>query len=429
MPFDFTQRTPEVTVKDRHCGYGKSSEMIDSLSADRSYLIVVPLNSEVKRFIDRAPRDVNLVEPISTRDEDPAKRAIASHDRKRDHLRELLEGGHSIVTTHALFTDIAYLAQEGLLLGYDVLVDEVLSVAHCVTQKVKNSGKGVSIHSWRDLYIDEGFAWVDPDTGMVHPTDKWERKQTLEELSDTLFSMAKTQSLFAVADNVLVWELPPILLKAVGSLTIYTFLAEGSLMAGFMRRNRINFTHDRDLSSERQFRKKAKRLIEVRDIPSVNCLKLSYSGQQRMTKADHKKVSGAVKKIKERLLCGVPMENVMITSSRNMWFTSSDRPGPLATGSRLFKNTNWVPNTTRGTNDYRHCTHLIYLWDQHLNPRIADFLGVATQRHKDMYAISELIQWVYRSQVRDGKPITLYLPSGRMRKLLQRWLDGEYELN
>jgi len=430
MPYDFTQRTPEITIKDRHCGYGKSTDLIASLSPDRSYLIVLPLNTEVERFKDHAPKDVVLVEPISTNDEDPAKRSMASHNRKRDHLRELLIGGHSIVTTHALFTDIAYLAQDGLLLGYDVMVDEVLSVAHSVTQEVMTGGaEGVSMQSWKGLYIEHGFATVDPNTGMVHPTEEWERKQDLPELSNTLFSMAKAQSLFAVGDNVLVWELPPILLKAVGSLTIYTFLAEGSLMAGFMRRNGIDFTHDRDLVSERKFREEAKRLIEVRDIPSINRLKFSFTGQQTMTKADHKKVSGALKNTRERLLRGVPMENLMITSAKNMWSTPTGRPGPFAVGSRMFDGPNWVPNTTRGTNRYRHCSHLIYLWDQNLNPRIAEFLGVDSQRHRDMYAISELIQWVYRSRARDGQPIILWMPSGRMRKLFQRWLDGDLELN
>lgn len=429
MPYDFAQRIPEIAIKDRHCGYGKSSDLIKSLSTDRSYLIVLPLKTEVKRFIDRAPKDVVLVEPISTNDEDPAKRSMATHARKRDHLRELLLGGHSIVTTHALFTDIAYLAQDGLLLGYDVVVDEVLSVAHSVTQEVMTGGaNGVSMRSWQALYIDEEFATIAPDTGMVIPTEKWERKQDLPELSNTLFSMAKAQSLFAVCDNVLVWELPPILLKAVGSLTIYTFLAEGSLMAGFMRRNKIDFTHDRDLVSERKFREKAKRLIDVRDMHSINRLKFSYTGQQTMTKADHKKVSGALKNTRERLMRGVPKENIMITSAKSMWSTPAGKPGPFAIGSRLFEDTNWVPNTTRGTNNYRHCSHLIYLWDQHLNPRIAEFLGVGSQRHRDIYAISELIQWVYRSRVRDGQPITLYLPSSRMRKLLQRWLDGDLEL-
>lgn len=422
MPFDFSKRTPEVTIKDRHCGYGKSRELIASLSPERSYLIVLPLHSEVERFIKDAP--IHLVEPLTIEDG-------GTHTRKRDHLRELLDGGHSIVTTHALFTDIAYLAQEGLLLGYDVMVDEVLSVAHSVTQEVLTPGakaNGVSIQSWKGLYLDHGFATVDPDTGLVLPTDEWERKQNLPELSKTLFNMAKAESLFAVGDNVLVWELPPILLKAVGSLTIHTFLAEGSLMEGFMRRNGINFTHDRDLTSEREFRKKATSLIEVRDVPAVNSLRFSYSGQQAMTKAEHKKVSGALKKIKERLMRGVPKENIMVTSAKSLWSTPAKTPGPFAQGSRLFDGPRWVPNTTRGTNDYRHCSHLIYLWDQNLNPRIAEFLGADTPHHRDMYAVSELIQWVYRSRVRDGRPIILWMPSGRMRKLLQRWLDGELEL-
>jgi len=95
----------------------------------------------------------------------------------------------------------------------------------------------------------------------------------------------------------------------------------------------------------------------------------------------------------------------------------------------MFDGTHWVPNTTRGTNRYRHCSHLIYLWDQNLNPRVAEFLGADTQSHRDMYAVSELIQWVYRSRVRDGEPIILWMPSGRMRRLLQRWLDGELELS
>lgn len=422
MPFDFSTRAPEVTIKDRHCGYGKSRELIASLSPDRSYLIVLPLHSEVRRFLSEAP--VNLVEPVTIDDG-------GTYTRKRDHLRELLEGGHSIVTTHALFTDIAYLAHDGLLLGYDVMVDEVLSVAHSITQEVLTPGakaNGVSIQSWKGLYLDEGFATVAGDTGLVNPTDKWERKQDLPELSKTLFNMAKAESLFAVGDNVLVWELPPILLKAVGSLTIHTFLAEGSLMAGFMRRNGMNFTHDRDPKSEREFREKAKRLIEVRDMPSVNDLRFSYSGQQAMTKVQHKMVSGALKKVRERLMSGVPKANIMITSAKALWSTPRETPGPFAVGSRLFEETNWVPNTTRGTNDYRHCSHLIYLWDQNLNPRIAEFLGVGTRRHKDMYAVSELIQWVYRSRVRDGQPVILWMPSDRMRKLLQRWLDGELEL-
>ena len=42
----------------------------------------------------------------------------------------------------------------------------------------------------------------------------------------------------------------------------------------------------------------------------------------------------------------------------------------------------------------------------------------------DAYALTELIQWVWRSRVRRGEPIILYLPSPRMRRLFEEWLVG-----
>jgi hypothetical protein len=39
------------------------------------------------------------------------------------------------------------------------------------------------------------------------------------------------------------------------------------------------------------------------------------------------------------------------------------------------------------------------------------------------YALSELVQWVWRSAIRDGKEINLYIPSSRMRRLLTDWLN------
>ncbi|SMX50556.1 hypothetical protein MAA8898_04851 [Maliponia aquimaris] len=36
---------------------------------------------------------------------------------------------------------------------------------------------------------------------------------------------------------------------------------------------------------------------------------------------------------------------------------------------------NFVPNTTRGTNDYANCTRAVYLYDQNPNPVLITFLG------------------------------------------------------
>lgn len=44
--------------------------------------------------------------------------------------------------------------------------------------------------------------------------------------------------------------------------------------------------------------------------------------------------------------------------------------------------------------------------------------------YEDDYALSEMIQWVWRSAIRDGKEIWVYIPSRRMRELFQNWLNG-----
>jgi len=43
--------------------------------------------------------------------------------------------------------------------------------------------------------------------------------------------------------------------------------------------------------------------------------------------------------------------------------------------------------------------------------------------NEDRYALSEMVQWVWRSAIRDGKEISIYIPSLRMRTLLKDWLD------
>ena len=40
--------------------------------------------------------------------------------------------------------------------------------------------------------------------------------------------------------------------------------------------------------------------------------------------------------------------------------------------------------------------------------------------NEDIYALSEFMQWVFRSAIRDNKPIHIFLPSERMRNLLNK---------
>ena len=139
-------------------------------------------------------------------------------------------------------------------------------------------------------------------------------------------------------------------------------------------------------------------------------------------------MSNALKNLRERKLKGVAVGSIMVTCMKDAWLKPSNdnhslfaQSGLFSRGSRLV-DAIWLPNTTRGTNDYAHCSHLIYLYDQHPHPFITRWLGDSSKEFADAYALTELIQWVWRSRVRRGEPVTVYLPSIRMRRLFEEWL-------
>ena len=162
-------------------------------------------------------------------------------------------------------------------------------------------------------------------------------------------------------------------------------------------------------------------------MPALSKHKLSYTGQQKGQRLAKyvSSLNNALKNLKARKLSWVDVENILITCKKDAWIEASNdnktKAGVFAKNSRLSE-ANWVSNTTRGTNDYAHCSHLIYLYDQHPNQYLTRWLDDSSREFADQYALTELVQWVWRSRIRKGQPITLYLPCPRMRKLFEEWL-------
>ena len=85
----------------------------------------------------------------------------------------------------------------------------------------------------------------------------------------------------------------------------------------------------------------------------------------------------------------------------------------------------FVACNVRATNEYRDKTHLAYLRNIYARSPIFQYFGAkGVKLNQDRYAISELLQWVFRSAIRDEKDVHLYLPSKRMRTLLHEWSGG-----
>lgn len=66
-----------------------------------------------------------------------------------------------------------------------------------------------------------------------------------------------------------------------------------------------------------------------------------------------------------------------------------------------------------------------YLLNVFPNPLFKNYLENDNfQFNEDDYALSALLQWIWRSAIRNGKKVTIYIPAPRMRQLLTDWLNG-----
>ena len=399
-----------VTIRDYPCGSGKTTSMIEGFRSDRKYLVIVPLLTEVDRVVERS-KSVPFQQPQAN-DNDAGT--------KTEHLESMVRQRENIVTTHSLFERLAPLARLGLLNDYDIILDEVPEVVKPVLSKSK-----VSIE---EFYMNTGCMTVDTETGLVKPTSKWwsMRDDFDDTLTTKILNYANTDCLYLLEGRLFIRAMPKELLTAGRTTTILTYKSEGSVLSSYLKKLDVPVEVANDNQREEAFRKKAAELITIKDIPALSKLKLSHSGQlDGMSKSNYcRTVINALKNLRGRQLKDVPAENILITCAKEGWYKKGNEKvaGPFASGSKLFQGANWIGKITRGTNKYAHCSHLIYLYDQYMNPMVARWLEDNSRAFNDAYALTELIQWVWRSRVRKGQPITLYLPSPRMRRLMEEWL-------
>ena len=400
-----------VTIRDYPCGSGKTTSMIEGFRSDRKYLVIVPLLTEVDRVVERS-KSVPFQQPHANDNNAPTK---------TESLESMVLQGQNIAATHSLFERLVPLARQGLLSDYDIIIDEVPEVVRSVSSKSK-----VSIE---EFYLNTGYMTVDTGTGQVRPTNKWwsMRDDVDDTLSATILNYANTGCLYLLEGHLFIWAMPKELLTAGRTTTILTYKSNGSVLSSYLKKLDVPVEVANDNQREEAFREKASQLITIKDIPALSRLPLSHSGQlAAMSKSNYcRTVVNALKNLRGRQLKDVPAENILITCAKEGWYKKGNEgvAGPFASGSKLFQGANWVAKITRGTNDYAHCSHLVYLYDQHMNPMVARWLEDNSRAFDDAYALTELIQWVWRSRVRKGQPITLYLPSPRMRRLMEEWLS------
>ena len=88
----------------------------------------------------------------------------------------------------------------------------------------------------------------------------------------------------------------------------------------------------------------------------------------------------------------------------------------------------FIPCNCRATNAYAERYNLAYMINWFVNPYIVKFFKQREiEIDQDQYALCEMLQWIWRSRIRNMESIEIYIPSKRMRELLISWMD-EYSI-
>ena len=388
---------------DEVMGSGKTTAAIKAINAapvEQKFMFVTPYLSEVAR-IKEGCAEKEFCEPVE------------GFDCKTADLERLIDVQANIVTTHALFTMMPLEYLEKIRdAGYVLFLDEALEPMEPLTGIDPLDAEYVTDKLIR-INEDSSVEWIASEkyhgqfTFLRNMCDKGYLRGAVSEEGTACF----------------VHILPTAYFTSFKDVVIMTYLFSGQILKNYLNIEKLPYKRlflnykEQMFASKRKgvFRRDYRPLITILDNPRMNAIgdkktALSHSWYARN---DLKQVSNNLNNF---------FKNMMKSPANSrLWTVFADCKEEVG-GSRYAKS--FLACNTRATNEYKDRTVLAYLVNRYRNPffvRYFRYYGVET--NNDIFALSEMLQWLWRSALRDGKHIMLYIPSKRMRDLLKAWLD------
>ena len=392
----------KVIINDAIMGSGKTYGAIEQMKKMKgNFLYVTPFLTEVERIVKSVPL---VFDPKISYDFDPIEDDYKTI-YKRTNLFRMANDRLNMATTHSLFQKL-HRNDYVHFKDYDLILDEVLTPIQVIDMKPDDI----------KIAFNEGLLVVNKITGEVTYTG--------DEYNGKFYSILKqycdTANVIYVNGRLLVWAFPPEIFKNFKSVTVLTYLFEGSLLAAYFKYYEIPYTIQRMAPIE-EHRKK----LEIKKVLNI------YNG----SKNDIGKWSNAFsvnwlkqKSKKDLKKIGVSAENLIKQNYRtssldNAYTTFKEFKSDLK--AKGFS-TGFLPVNERATNKYANKKTMIYFANRYLDRNIIDFFrngGIDVDQ--EQWALSGLIQWVWRGAIRNGQEMNLFIPSKRMRLLLIDWLDDK----
>lgn len=405
----------KVKVVDDSMGSFKSSsamKMIHESDENRGWIVVTPYLDEIKIF--KNPTDPKYGREflgLTKQKEFSEPKHIGWG--KLQSLKELMVNKRNIATTHALFK---YADDELVELikanDYTLVLDEVMDVIQPI--KVE--------HSDIQRLIDDKIISID-EVGTVSVNEDVGYYSRYKDVIETI----KTGRVVSTGESFLLWCFPIDVLEAFKDIYIITYMFDGSIMKAYLDTFGVEYEYfsvDKDRYTFKEYVKpdisKYKDLINIIDIDNLNAIG-NRKGTLSFNWYSNNKNRSIFQVLKNNIYNYY--RNVMNCKSNDfLWTTFNDHRKNLQNNGYRSDKT-FCPHNARAINKYIDRTVLAYTVNKFMNPTLIKwfkFKGIEV--NQDLYAISDMAQWVFRSAVRQGKNITLYCPSKRMRNLFIKWL-------
>jgi len=442
-----------ITVIDAPCGAGKSSWAIQEIRShpETAYIYCSPFLDELGRIREECGT-WRMLEPNNF------------DSSKIEHFNRLLAEGKSVAVTHSTFLNATPETMEAIQNGnYTLIIDEALDIisefnrTSIVEQSKEQRMTGDDIQ----VLLDGHYIEVNERTGLVH----WAKPDYRGGKFSEVQRLASLDRLYLYGDTILICLFPPEIFSLFNSTYVLTYLFDGSILKPYFEAFQIEYKRASILRKEEdgsyyldeysgtfdiEFRQRCKELITRywpdKARPEFDKTTLSKAWYER----NHNKTK-EVEKVRNKMayffryIARASAGDIMWTCTREYaaifagkGYTTSHRITKeekeklsrkeyekLEKGSVCF-----VPCNAKATNIYKERWALAYCCNMYPNTVLknffVDYYGIEmSQEYQDLFAVSNLVQWVLRSRLRDGLPIFLYILAGRMAKLFDRWLDGE----
>lgn len=402
----------KINVCDAICGSGKTSAVINMMNKnkDRRYMFVTQYLTEVER-IKSSCSSRHFISP--TDDE----------GTKLSDIVNLLSSGENIATTHSLFTSYTDEVKNAIKeQGYTLVLDEVIEVAN----PTHISADDLRILEASKAIVEQNgsYVWVD-DSYDAH--DKFNMFREAASLS-------RSKNLVRENNTLFFWMIPPELFSCFSEVYVLTYMFFAQPLRCFFDINHMEYDYigvrfsngayelcdAASMDRSRDFRNKI-HILEHTKANSIGVRRtdLSYSWYSVKGKTDER--------------CDLMRRNVQNVfknvfkskGSNSLWTVfkeCEDRVASKGCGS------SFIPFNKRASNEYADRTYLAYCVNNFPRPWEANYYHRnGSEIDSDMYALSILIQWIFRSAIRRDEEIWVYIPSARMRWLLKSWIENLYE--